>query len=681
MSNNNSSSSTDLFFKLSNQPFESFDFSKLNLKDLDKAFTQALEIGRTNYNAIADSDTEATFKNTIFAMTTADEDADLIGNILFNLFSSHTNNEVNALVEKYSPILANYSNEILLNAKLFKRIKHVYENEKNLSPEEQELLNKTFKDFKTNGALLSDSEKEALTKIDTRLSELGPMYSQNLLQSTNSFEYLTTDKSELKGLPESALDAAQADAKTRDKEGYLFTLQYPSMLPVVKYCENRALREKIWRAFAGRATNGEKSNKKILLEVAKLRQEKAKLLGFKTYAELILQERMAKTPENVWKFLEDLEKHSLDPAKKEVLEVEEYAKSKDGLDKLMPWDFSFYSEKIRKEKFDLDEELTRPYFSLDNVIEGAFKHAELLYDVKFSANNDIPKYHEDVMTYEVSDTSGKHIGVFYADFFPRDTKRQGAWCTRFRSQGFFKGEVRRPHVSIVCNFTKPTQNKPSLLTFNEVRTLFHEFGHALHDLLSQCTFRSLSGTSVLWDFVELPSQIMENWTLEKESLNLFAKHYETGEVIPAEMIEKIKSAESFQSGYNCVRQLRFANLDMNWHSKDISNVEDVDKFEKEATQKFSLLPEVEGTNTSCAFAHIFAGGYAAGYYSYKWAEVLDADAFEFFKEKGIFNKDVAKSFKTNILERGGTEHPEHLYKKFRGRTADVKALLKRDGLI
>jgi peptidyl-dipeptidase Dcp len=672
------------YFEIPNNKFETFDFSKLNIEELEKSVELGLEKAKKAVSELVAQSEEPNFENTILALETADEDLDQVLSVLFNLYSSNTNQDLQNLVEKLSPVLAKHSNEILLNEGLFKRVESIYKNNEikdSLNSEQTMLLEKTYKSFVKNGANLSEDKKKELVEIDSKLSVLSPKFSKNVLDATNAFEWSTTDLSELKGLPESALDAAKEDARLKGlPEGtYSFSLQYPSLIPMMKYNSNRDIRKKFYIANSTKAVDGEFSNQENILEVTKLRHKKAQLLGFKSHADFILSDRMAKDTETVYNFLDDLKKHSLDKAKKEVKEVAEFAKELDGIEDFKPWDFSYYSEKLREKQFNINDEETKPYFSLNNVLDGAFLHAQKLYGVTFTETHEVSKYHEDVRTFEVR---GKdYIGVFYTDFFPRESKRPGAWCTRFRSQGLFKGEKRRPHVSIVCNFTKPTSDKPALLTYDEVRTLFHEFGHALHDLLSQCTYRSLSGTSVYWDFVELPSQIMENWTLEEESLRLFAKHYETGEVIPSELVEKLKKAQSFLSGYSCVRQLTFAYLDMAWHSSDTSDVTDVMTFEKEATEDLKLMDSIEGTNFSCAFSHIFAGGYSAGYYSYKWAEVLDADAFEYFQEKGVFNEEVASAFKENILERGGTEHPEELYIKFRGRKPSVDALLKRDQLI
>jgi len=671
------------YFGIPDNKYETFDFQDLDFKELDKALELGIHQAKKNVAAVANSPADPNFENTILALETSDENLDGVLSILFPLFSGHTNDEVQTLVEKYSPLLSDYSNEVLLNAKLFERVKAVYEGDSSsLNAEQKMLLDKNYRSFVKNGANLSDTDKSKLMQIDSELSTLAPQFSKNVLSATNAFSWSTTDLNDLKGLPESALEAAKAEASQAGKpEGtYLFSLQYPSLIPMLRYNSNREIRKSFFKANSTKAVEGEFSNQEIVLKLVKLRSEKARILGFDTYADFVLSDRMAKTPKDVFNFIEDLTKHSLDKAKAEVEEVTDFAKQTDGLTDFKPWDMAYYSEKLRQEKYSISDEETKPYFSLENVLEGAFVHAKKLYGLSFVETNDVSKYQEDVKTFEVRDENGL-IGVFYTDFFPRASKKPGAWCTGFRAQGLLEDKVRRPHVSIVCNFSKPAAGKPSLLTYDEVRTLFHEFGHALHSLLSQCTYRSLSGTNVYWDFVELPSQIMENWTLEEESLKLFAHHYKSNEVIPEELVKKLKAAQSFQTGYACVRQLKFATLDMKWHTSDPKSINSVLDFESKATEKLDLLERIEGTNMSCSFGHIFAGGYAAGYYSYKWAEVLDADAFEFFKEKGVFNKDVATAFKENILERGGTEHPEELYIKFRGRKPSVDALLKRDQLI
>ncbi len=673
------------YFKIPDNEFETFNFAHLDIKELEAAIVKGINEAKENIKAIVANTKAPTFKNTLLALEAADENLESVLLILFSLFSGHTNDDIQNVVEKFSSILANHSNEILLNPGLFKRVKAVYDNDyksNKLNLEQKMLLKKSYKAFIKNGANLNEKDKKKLVKIDSKLSILSPRFSKNILSATNSFKWSTINKNDLKGLPESAVEAAKDEAKKKKlpQGTYAFSLQYPSLISMMKYNLNREIRKFFYIANATKAVEGKFSNQENVLKIVKLRYEKAKLLGFNNYAEYVLEDRMAKNSVNVYEFLQNLKKYSFDKAKKEVKEVKAFANEVDGLTEFKPWDFAYYSEKLRQKKYNISDEETKPYFSLEKVLDGAFLHAKKLYGVTFKETFNVSKYHEDVRTFKVH-SGDDFIGIFYTDFFPRESKRSGAWCTKFRSQGLFKNKLRRPHVSIVCNFTKPTLNKPSLLTYNEVRTLFHEFGHALHDLFSQCTYRSLSGTSVYWDFVELPSQIMENWTLEEESLNLFAHHYKTKKVIPKELIKKLKNAQAFQTGYRNVRQLVFSLLDMKWHTVDPGEITNIFDFEFEVEKDLKLLDKVEGTSFSCSFGHIFSGGYSAGYYSYKWAEVLDADAFEYFQEKGVFNPDVAKAFKKYVLERGGTEHPEKLYIKFRGRKPCVNALLKRDQLI
>lgn len=509
-----------------------------------------------------------------------------------------------------------------------------------------------------------------------------PQFSENVLKATNEFELWISEEKDLEGLPESAIESAKSAASSKGHPSkWLFTLHAPSYIPFLTYSAIRSLREKIWRGFNTRAYKGPWDNQENIKKIIKLREERAHLLGFKNHAAFVLEERMAKDSETVQTFLQDLLKPAKDAAQKEVDEIKKFAWEIDKIDNIMPWDWPYYSEKLKEKKYSFSEEELRPYFKIENVVEGVFEHARRLYDLKFLESKEIPVYHEDVRVYEVfEESTNKYIGLLYTDFFPRETKRNGAWMTSFKEQGLLQGKVHRPHISIVCNFTEPTPTKPSLLTFEEVLTLFHEFGHALHGLLSNCQYRSLGGTNVYWDFVELPSQIMENWVKQKESLDIFAQHYETKEPIPNELFEKIKKAEKYQAGYFALRQIQFGVLDLAWHTVDSRQINAVDEFEKQVTSEYRLIPFIEGTNSSCSFSHIFAGGYSAGYYSYKWAEVLDADAFEYFLEQGLFNKKVAQKFKENILSRGGTEHPMDLYVKFRGRKPDTQALLRRDGL-
>lgn len=670
--------------KASELKHRAIDFPKIQPEHFMPAIEEAIRQARENIHRIEKSPSKPDFDNTIVALELSSEKVDLVANVFYNLLGSQTNEKLQKIAQEFGPKISDFSSDIILNEKLFARIQSVWEqkDQLGLSQEEFQLLEKTYTDFVRNGAKLEESKKQRLREIDQKLSRLGPEYSENVLKATNAFEMLLENEDDLAGLPEGVREAAQHAAEEREKKGWLFNLQAPSMMGFLKYSEKRELREKIWKAYASRSFNDKFDNQKQVLEIIQLRHERAQLLGFKTHADFVLQKRMAESPEKVTEFLNKLLSASKPAAERDLKEVQALALEMGGPQPLMPWDFGYYSEKLKEKKFDINEEELRPYFKLENVIEGVFEHARRLFGLKFQVSTDYPVYHPDVKVYEVIDEKdSSFVGLFYTDFFPRDSKRGGAWMTNFFEQGLYGDTLMRPHVSIVCNFTKPTPKKPSLLTFDEVRTLFHEFGHSLHSLLSQCRFRSLSGTNVYWDFVELPSQILENWTLEKEALDLFARHFETGATIPKELTQKIIDSSKFLAGYSSLRQLNFAFLDMAWHSTDPKQIRDVDSFEKQVTQKTQLLPSVPGMNVSCAFSHIFAGGYSAGYYSYKWAEVLDADAFEYFKEKGIFDPEVSRKFKEHILSRGGTEHPMELYKRFRGREPDPEALLRRDGLI
>ncbi|SCX97575.1 peptidyl-dipeptidase Dcp [Nonlabens sp. Hel1_33_55] len=670
-------------------PHGTAPFSQIEEAHFESAFAKAISLAQQEIGTITSNDQPATFTNTIEALDQSGDKLSRISSIFFNLNSAETNDEIQRIAREVSPQLSKFGNDVTLNKELFARVKAVYDNrdELSLDPEQLTLLEKQYKRFARNGANLAENKKERLREIDTKLSQLSLSFGENVLAATQEFELHITDEDQLAGLPETALEAAKEEAKSRDKEGYVFTLDYPSYIPFMTYADNRELREKMSRAFGARAYKGKHSNQENVLEIARLRYERANLLGYKTHAHFVLEERMAMTPKKVRKFSEDLLKKAKPAAKKEYDELTDFAieylrdNHLDPIEELQKWDSAYFSEKLKKSHFNLDDELLKPYFKLENVIDGAFEVAQRLYGLTFHKTDKIDTYHKDVMTYEVKNEDGSLNSIFYADFFPRKGKRNGAWMTSFKDQYIENGNNSRPHISIVCNFTKPTATKPSLLTFNEVTTLFHEFGHALHGMLANTTYRSLSGTSVFWDFVELPSQILENWCYEKEALELFARHYKTDEVIPAEYIEKIKKAASFHEGLQTLRQLSFGMLDMSWHGIDPREVEDVKEHEMETFDQTDLYPDVESSCMSTAFAHIFQGGYSAGYYSYKWAEVLDADAFELFKEKGIFNREIGTSFKDNVLSKGGTENPMLLYTRFRGSEPKIDALLKRAGLV
>ncbi|MCL7752220.1 M3 family metallopeptidase [Polaribacter sp. Z022] len=666
------------------QDFNTAPFSKITTKDYKPAIKKGIEIAKSEINEIVINTEKPTFENTTVALDFTGEKLNRITSIFFNLNSAETNEEIQKIAQEVSPWLSEFANDITLNEALFKKVKAVFDNRNNLklTPEQETLLDKQYKSFARNGANLNEADKTTLREIDAKLSKLSLKFGENVLAETNAFELHLTDENDLAGLPESVKEAAKEVAKSKEKEGYVFTLDYPSYIPFLTYADNRELRKKMAIAAGKKAfQNNEFNNEQIVLDIVNLRQKRANLLGYKTHAHFVLEERMAETPENVINFSNNLLEKAKPAALREFKNLENYAKKLDGINKLQKWDGAYYSEKLKKELFDLDQEILKPYFKLENVIEGSFEIANRLFDLHFEEVFTIEKYHEDVKTYNVTDSNGNFIAVYYADFHPRKGKRNGAWMTSYKPQQIKNGINERPHVSIVCNFTKPTETKPSLLTFNEVTTLFHEFGHALHGMLANTTYNSLSGTSVSWDFVELPSQVMENWCFEKEALELFAKHYETGESLPMEYVEKIKESASFNEGMQTLRQLSFGLLDMQWHGQDPSEITSIKEFENNAFAETKLYPDVAENCMSTAFSHIFQGGYSSGYYSYKWAEVLDADAFDYFLEKGIFNKDVATKFKENVLSKGGTEKPMVLYKRFRGKEPKPDALLKRAGLI
>ncbi len=665
-------------------PFDIAPFSKIENAHFMPAFVQAMEEARTEIDQITANEAQASFENTIEALEFSGQQLDRISSVFFNLNSAETNEEIQKIAQEISPLLSEFSNDITLNEALFKRIKTVYEQKDSLdlSVEQQTLLDKKYKSFSRNGANLSEDKKKRLREIDAELSKLKLKFGENVLAETNKYEKHLTSESDLDGLPEGEKEAAAQMAKSKNKEGWLVTLDYPSYIPFMKYAKNRELRKELALAFGSKAFhNDELDNQDNVIKIANLRFERANVLGYKTHAHFVLEERMAETPEKVHEFLSELLVKAKPAAKNEFNQLEDFAKELDNIDQLEKWDGSYYSEKLKQKLFNLDDEKLKPYFKLENVISGVFKVAEKLFDLKFEEVSDIDKYHEEVKTYRVYDTSNNFISVFYADFHPRKGKRGGAWMTSYKPQYQRNGENVRPHISNVCNFTRSTPSKPSLLTFNEVTTLFHEFGHGLHGMLANTTYPSLSGTSVFWDFVELPSQVMENWCYEKEALELFATHYETGEVIPMELVQKIKESATFQEGMQTLRQLSFGLLDMSWHGVDPSNIANVKQHETKAFEGTNLYPDTAETCMSTAFSHIFQGGYSSGYYSYKWAEVLDADAFAYFKEKGIFNKEVATKFKDNVLSQGGTENPMVLYKRFRGAEPKVEALLERAGLL
>lgn len=667
-----------------NTPYNTAPFSKIENEHYKPAFEKAIEVAKDEILAITSSSETPNFTNTTETLEKSGRLLDRISSIFFNLNSAETNDTIQKIAQEVSPLLSEFSNDIRLNEKLFARVKSVYDQLENLdlTSEQIMLLEKQYKGFSRNGANLVGKDKNTLREIDMKLSKLSLQFGENSLAETNAFELHITDIEQLKGLPEGALEAAKQTATQKEKEGWLFTLDYPSYIPFMTYLDDRSLRKEMAIASGKRSFQGnEFDNQKIVLDIVKLRHQRANLLSYDTHAHFVLEERMAETPETVINFSNELLKKAKPAAEKEFDTLSKFAK-KDGIEQLQKWDGGYYSEKLKKELFDFDEEAIKPYFKLENVLKGAFTVANKLFGLQFEEVFDVDKYHKDVTTYKVTDEKNEYIAIFYADFFPRPGKRNGAWMTSYKGQYKENGENSRPHISNVCNFTKPTATKPSLLTFNEVTTLFHEFGHGLHGMLANTTYSSLSGTSVSWDFVELPSQIFENWCFEEDVLKLFAKHYETGEVIPMELIKKIKEASSFLEGMQTLRQLSFGLLDMSWHSGESpETITDVKVFEEKSFSDTQLYPDVEENCMSTSFSHIFQGGYSAGYYSYKWAEVLDADAFEYFKEEGIFNKEIGEKFKNTVLSQGGTKKPMDLYKEFRGKEPNSDALLKRAGLL
>ena len=666
-------------------PFGTIPFEEIKLEHFKPAFEKAIKIGKAEIEKIKSNSEKPNFENTIEALERCGSLLNTVSTIFFNLNSAETSSEMQKLAQKISPLLTNYSNEIVMDEVLFQRIKQVYKNKKteNLNSEQEMLLEETYLNFIDNGANLNAEEKTKLKEINTKLSKLSLTFGENVLKDSNKFQLEITNKEDLAGLPEGIIEASAEIAKQKIKpNSWIFTLDYPSYIPFMQYAENRKLRKKMFLAFGSRAFKKNKFNNEIIvLELVKLKQEKAQILGFKSHADKTLKQRMAKNSKNVFELLTELETIAKPKAVEELKEIQKFAKTLGFANKMERWDFSFYSEKLKKEKFSINDELLKPYFKLENVLDGAFQVANKLYSIKFKELTNIQKYHADVVTYEVLDKNNRHLAIFYADFFPREGKRNGAWMTSYRGQNKYDNAEQRPHISIVCNFTKPTETKPSLLTFNEVTTLFHEFGHALHGIFANTHYESLSGTSVYWDFVELPSQIMENWCFEKEALEIFARHFETNETIPMEFIQKIKDSSNYLSAYQTLRQVNFAKLDMAWHSLERATNQTVADFENAISEPLDLFPKVDGTNMSCSFSHIFSGGYSAGYYSYKWAEVLEADAFEYFKEKGIFNSEIGEKFRENILSQGGTKHPMELYLNFRGKKPNSKALLRKSGLV
>ena len=666
----------------STAPHGAPQFTQITNEHYKPAFEQAVREARADIAAIVGNAQAPTFANTIEALEFSGRRLDRISNIFFNLNEAHTNDTMQALALELSPMLTEFSNDVSLDPKLFARVKAVYDRRESLglNAEQRRLLEKTYKGFARSGAALSDGDKKIYRELTARLSEPSLQFNQNSLAATNAFTLHVTDPAVVGELPDFVREGMAAEAKERGLDGWVVTLQIPSMVPFMTYSSNRALKEKLWRAYNTRCVGGEFDNSAIVEEIADKRLQLAGLLGYETYADYVLEERMAESSPTVNAFLAELLDRAVEAARRDVETVAGYARAQGFDAELMPWDFGYYSEKLKHERYELSEELTKPYFQLENVRRGMFELANRLYGITLRENPEIPVYHPDVKAYEVFDADGSFLAVLYMDFFPRASKRGGAWMTEFRQQGVENGVETRPLISVVYNFTKPTDSLPSLLTFDEVTTMLHEFGHALHGIFAAGTYPSLTGTAVYRDFVELPSQIMENWAYEKEFLDLFAVDYRTGEKMPAELIRRILDAKNYLAAYSHIRQVAYGLCDMAWHSISEPVKMPVVDFEKKAMARAQVLPYVDGQCTSTSFGHIFSGGYAAGYYSYKWAEVLEADAFSLFKEKGIFDRETAASFRENILSKGGSEHPMKLYVRFRGHKPDTQALFDKMGI-
>ena len=669
-----------------NTPFQTPPFNSIKTEHYKSAMLYAIEQAKQEVNAIIVNRARPDFENTIVALERAGGLLNRISGVFFNINECMTSDQLQQIYMEIIPDLTAYGNDVSMNPLLFAKVKEVYDQRDDiaLTTEQRMLLEKTYKSFIRSGALLEGAAKEEYRKVSEELSMLTNQYQMNVLAEQNAFFLNITNKKDLAGLPDYVIAAAREEAKARKQKGWTFTLQYPSFSPFMQYADNRDLREKMWRASAFEANNNnDKDNKEIARKIANLRLRMAQLLGYSSYAEYALEERMAQNPQTVNKFINDLFEASMPFAEKEMKEVQDYANAHGFVGQIQRWDFSYWSEKLKNDKYAMDPSMFKPYFKLENVKKGVFDLADRLYNIEFRENNQIEKYHPDVTVYEVYDKAdGKFLAVLYMDFFPRESKRSGAWMTAFREQYIDEnGNDVRPLIQLVCNFTKPTSKEPSLLTFDEVNTFLHEFGHCLHGIFASGTYQSISGTSVYRDFVELPSQIMENFATEKEFLDMFAVHYKTGEKIPQELIDKLIASQRYLAGYMSVRQLSFGMIDMAWHTITSPYTGDVIAMEKNAIAKTELMPVVENSVMTTSFGHIFAGGYAAGYYGYKWAEVLDADAFAAFKEKGIFNREVSTSFRKNILSQGGKKHPMELYKAFRGHEPTNEALLRRCGFI
>jgi len=664
-------------------PHQTIPFNEIKTEHYFPAFEEAMKQHMQNVDAIINNPDVATFENTIVALEHSGALITKVSSPFYNLLSSETTDELQDIAEKISPIVTEHSNSINLNEKLFARVKTVYlqKDKLKLTPEQQMLLKDTYEGFTKSGANLSDADKAIYRELTKELGLLTLQYGQNVLKETNKFSLLITNKTLLTGLPDDFLQVLASNAKKAGKEGWLLNLKATCYIPFMKYAENRDLRRELYMANTSKCmTGGEYDNRENVRKIVNARLKIANLLGYKSYADYELVDRMAENKTNVYDLLDKLLKAYKPEAEKEYNEVQDYATKNGAYFTIQPWDWSFYSEKLKDEKYAVNDEMLKPYFELENVKKGVFGLATRLYGIKFIRNTKIPVYNPEVCAYDVTDENGKFLAVLYTDFHPREGKRAGAWMNDFKAQSMVGTLDSRPQITVVMNFTRPTDTKPALLTYDELKTFLHEFGHSLHGMLTKCTYESLSGTNVYRDFVELPSQIMENWASEKEFLDGFAKHYQTGEKIPAELIQKIKATENFNIAYSCLRQLSFCYLDMGWHTLETPFTENVIDFEKQQMASTQVMPMVPNTGMSPTFSHIFSGGYAAGYYSYKWAEVLDADAFSVFSKNGIFDKKTANSFRQSILTKGGTEHPMILYKRFRGQEPTIDAILKRDGI-
>ena len=674
------------FFEPFNTPHGTMPFDRVAIEHYEPAIREGIARQNKEIDAIINNPEPATFQNTILALEESGKLLQQVENVFGNLLSAETNDAMQELAKELMPLLNEHANNISLNERLFARVKAVYKQRQNesLSAEQMKLLEDTYDGFIRSGVNLQGADKEKYRELSQKLSLLALQFSENNLKETNDYLLVLKDKAQLEGLPQTAIDAAAETAREKQVEGWAFTLQAPSFVPFMNYSTHRELRKELYMAYNTKCTHDNACNNlDIVKELVNTRLAIAQLLGYKDYASYKLERRMAQNSKNVYQLLNQLLEAYKPTALQEYAEVQALAKEEQGDDfVLMPWDWSYYSRKLQERKFNLNDEMLRPYFELENVKKGVFGLATRLYGITFKKNTDIPVYHKDVEAYEVFDKDGSFLAVLYTDFYPREGKRSGAWMTSYKEQWIDEatGENSRPHVSLVMNFTKPTQDKPALLTFSEVETFLHEFGHSLHGMFANTTYASLSGTNVYWDFVELPSQIMENFATEKEFLHTFARHYQTGELIPDELVQRIKDSANFNAAYACLRQVSFGLLDMAWYTRTTPFEGDVKTYEKQAWAPTQILPDVPEACMSVQFSHIFAGGYSAGYYSYKWAEVLDADAFSLFQEKGIFNTDVASSFRENILSKGGTEHPMKLYKRFRGQEPTIDALLIRNGI-